>query len=193
MINSTTDLVQKFNHWKDTLEHVRNVQNNILKTCELFINGDRDMLAFWGTLCQIFNYNFGWVTLVEDMLERALVHDDSKFGYDEWLDFAEANYGGKLKQLEYGSPEYKQQLKTILGPALKHHYEVNDHHPEFWNDGLLSMPLPAVIEMLCDWEAASRRHNTGDVYKSVIINADRFGYGDDVKDAFKEFYDILLK
>jgi len=47
--------------------------------------------------------------------------------------------------------------------------------------GLHRMSLPALLEMLCDWLAATKRHNDGDIRKSIEINQKRFGYGDELK------------
>jgi len=57
---------------------------------------------------------------------RADVHDVSKLGADEkpYFDAAMSLWG-----MTYGSPKYKAALAR-LGPALEHHYKVNDHHPE---------------------------------------------------------------
>ena len=43
------------------------------------------------------------------------------------------------------------------------------------------MNLVDLIEMLCDWKAATMRHNDGDIMKSIEINQERFGYGDEIK------------
>lgn len=50
--------------------------------------------------------------------------------------------------------------------------------PEF---GISGMNLIDLIEMLCDWKAATIRHNDGDIRKSIAINQKRFGYSDEMK------------
>lgn len=32
-----------------------------------------------------------------------------------------------------------------------------------------------VVELLCDWKAASERHHSGNIRKSIAVNAERFG------------------
>ena len=44
-----------------------------------------------------------------------------------------------------------------------------------------SMSLLALTEMLVDWKAASERHETGDIHRSIDLNQVRFGYGDEIK------------
>lgn len=46
------------------------------------------------------------------------------------------------------------------------------------------MNLVDLIEMMCDWYAATKRHGNGDLMKSVDINQERFGYGDELKQIF---------
>jgi len=47
--------------------------------------------------------------------------------------------------------------------------------------GLHGMSLLDLLEMLCDWKAATLRHNDGDIRKSIEINQRRFGYSDELK------------
>lgn len=76
--------------------------------------------------------------------------------------------------MTYGSNEYKETLREFK-PAIEHHQKNNRHHPEFYEDGICGMSLVDIVEMLCDWKAASQRHDDGDILKSIAINADRFG------------------
>jgi hypothetical protein len=105
------------------------------------------------------------------LLDRAESHDASKLESPEVEIFA--RYTPKLKELTYGSEEYKQTLAEMKS-ALDHHYEVNAHHPEHHEFGIDDMDLVDIIEMLCDWKAASERHADGDVKQSIKINTDRF-------------------
>jgi len=112
----------------------------------------------------------------------ANVHDQSKLRPPEKEAFDIAT--PKLKGLTYGSPEYMAALKD-LGLALDHHYKNNRHHPEhyvvdgIW--GIWGMDLVDLTEMICDWLAASERHEDGDIIASIEANQKRFGYSDDLK------------
>ena len=68
--------------------------------------------------------------------------------------------------------------------ARQHHYAANRHHPEHFTKGIDDMTLIDIIEMLCDWKAASLRQNDGNLLKSIEINAQRFGYDDQLKRSF---------
>lgn len=110
--------------------------------------------------------------------QRAEDHDYSKLCEPEKSVFDE--YTPKLRGSTYGSDEYKSYL-TAMKPALDHHYAHNSHHPEYYTNGIRGMDLLDVIEMLCDWKAATLRHADGDLRRSIEINQKRFGYTDELK------------
>jgi hypothetical protein len=83
-------------------------------------------------------------------------------------------YTPKLREMEYGSPEYRESLEG-LRPALEHHYANNRHHPEHHADGVGGMTLVDLIEMLADWKASTERMSNGDLRRSLEINSERFG------------------
>lgn len=120
-----------------------------------------------------------FLRIIRNMLhKRLLTHDESKLESPEVEIFAE--YTPKLAHTTYGSDEYKQYLSEMQ-KALKHHYECNRHHPEHFEEGIRGMNLVDLVEMICDWKAATLRHNDGDIYKSIEINQKRFGYSDELK------------
>jgi len=114
--------------------------------------------------------------------ERGSRHDASKLESPEKELFDE--YTPKLRDMTYGSDEYKACLGQ-MGVALKHHYAVNSHHPEFHENGVSGMDLLDVFEMLADWRAATSRHADGDIVKSLEINRKRFGLSD-------QLFEILM-
>jgi hypothetical protein len=115
---------------------------------------------------------------IHDLDMRAMRHDLSKLESPEVEVFNE--FTPKLKGSTYGSPEYAEFLKA-MGEGLRHHYEANDHHPEHFKHGIRDMSLIQLLEMLCDWMAAVKRHDDGDIRRSIEHNADRFCYGDEIK------------
>lgn len=108
---------------------------------------------------------------VAELNFRGMSHDASKLREPEKELFDK--YTPMLALLVYGSDEYKQCLAE-LKPALDHHYSTNRHHPECHEDGVNSMTLVDIIEMFCDWKAASERHNGGSFEKSIEYNKGRF-------------------
>lgn len=113
---------------------------------------------------------------------RANIHDDSKLESPEKEIFDQVT--PKLRTLTYGSDEYKAGIAE-LGEALAHHYANNSHHPEHYPNGVNGMTLLDVVEMFCDWKAASERHADGDFAKSLEINRNRFGISDQLAEIFE--------
>jgi hypothetical protein len=109
---------------------------------------------------------------------RAHGHDQSKLVAPEREVFDE--FTPKLKDSTYGSEEYKAFLGG-MGEGLAHHYAENDHHPEHFPNGVQDMDLLQVVEMLCDWKAATLRHADGNLRRSIAQNAERFGYGSELE------------
>lgn len=115
---------------------------------------------------------------VSVIFSRWLDHDKSKLKSPEVEIFDE--YTPKLRDCIYGSDEYKNFLKEMK-VALDHHYSVNRHHPEYHENGIQDMNLADIVEMLCDWSSACKRHKTGNIFESIEINQKRFGYSDELK------------
>lgn len=113
--------------------------------------------------------------------QRAIRHDNTKFDQGEWEYFVA--HTAKLSELTYGSPEYKAELDAMR-PAIEKHYAANRHHPEHFPEGTAGMTLIDLLEMLCDWLAATQRHRDGDIVNSIKLNQQRFGYSDELKSIF---------
>lgn len=106
---------------------------------------------------------------------RAAHHDASKLEEPEKAGFDALTF--KLANLTYGTDEYRAALDEGK-PTIKHHYAVNDHHPEHWPNGINDMSLLSILEMLCDWKAASERTKQGSIEASLAHNKVRFGIDD---------------
>lgn len=124
------------------------------------------------------------------LFERLHLHDKSKLESPEKELFDK--YTPLLKSLTYGSEEYKESLVN-LKPALDHHYTNNSHHPEHYENGIDGMCLIDVVEMLCDWLAAVKRTDNGDIYKSLEINRTRFNMSDQLYSILKNTVDRHFK
>ena len=120
-----------------------------------------------------------YIRLMTDKLtSRGVNHDKVKLESPEVEVFAE--YTPLLAKTTYGSPEYREALAGMK-PALEHHYANSRHHPEHFVNGILDMNLVDIVEMLCDWKAASERQMNGNLLHSIEMNAERFGYGEQLK------------
>lgn len=111
----------------------------------------------------------------QQLAKRSIYHDRSKLESPEKEGFDEVT--NVLRGITYGSPEYKAQLEK-LKPVLDHHYAENSHHPEHYEKGVGGMNLLDLVEMFCDWKAATERHADGSVEKSIQHNKGRFKLSD---------------
>jgi hypothetical protein len=120
---------------------------------------------------------------------RAIEHDASKLLPPEKECFDEIT--PLLKGSTYGSEEYKATMDRMR-PAIDHHQKSNRHHPEYFDNGINGMNLIDIVEMICDWKAASERHADGDIYRSLEINKERFGMSDQLVSILKNTVDYMF-
>ena len=127
------------------------------------------------------------IILVHLLKDRAEHHDDSKLGPIEKPIFDQ--YSENLKQVEYGSEEYKNNLQQMQ-VALDHHYNNNSHHPEYFVNGISGMNIVDLMELVVDWYI-SAKSNHGDIHNSIEKNQERFHYSDDLKSIFHNSVALL--
>jgi hypothetical protein len=141
------------------------------------------------TLLHIKRVNELLLLFAKELMDRAICHDNSKLYDPEKPLFDKMT--PLLKGLTYGSEEYKKSLAE-LKPALDHHYSHNSHHPEYYKDGINDCNLFDLVEMLCDWKAASERHTDGNIFKSIQINKIRFEMADQLAKIFENTVNKLF-
>ncbi len=117
------------------------------------------------------------------LIKRAAKHDLSKYGKEESLHFERVL--SIFKTAKYGTQAYQDAVAS-LGPALGHHYDHNPHHPEHYMGGIAQMSPLDLVEMLCDWKAASKRYNSN-FTESLEIGRKKFGYSDYQNASFEDF------
>ena len=120
--------------------------------------------------------------VIRELLERAEDHDESKLHHPEVEAFAE--HTENLAGSTYNSHEYNGR-KELMKHALTHHYAKNRHHPEHHFSGVNDMTLVDLVEMFCDWKAATLRHHDGNLLKSIEINAARFKLSPQLQQIFE--------
>ena len=112
----------------------------------------------------------------DNLRERAIVHDNSKFVEDEARGYA--RFEDMPEGLEYGSPEHKAAMAKIMenNDCFVIHSARNDHHPEHY-DKVSEMGLFALVECVCDWAGATIAYgNKGNWQDSVEHNIKRYGF-----------------
>ena len=90
----------------------------------------------------------------EELLERARVHDVSKYGAEERIPYIWLTEYHRCRRS--GEPfEYPEGMAERVKLAIKHHVTSNRHHPEFHADAN-EMSEVDLIEMVCDWTAMAQ-------------------------------------
>ena len=110
--------------------------------------------------------------IIQCLTDRAEQHDGSRL--EPFEKEIQDNAMPPSPTVEYRSLE-DQQNTARLQRAVDHHNSKNRHHPEYYGEcGIGCMDLIDIIEMLCDWRAATMRSENGDIRKSIEINIERF-------------------
>jgi hypothetical protein len=90
----------------------------------------------------------------EELIERARVHDASKFGPEERVPYIWLTEYHRCRRS--GEPfEYPKGIAEKVKLAIDHHVTTNRHHPEFHIDPN-DMSEVDLIEMVCDWTAMAQ-------------------------------------
>jgi len=120
------------------------------------------------TLEHIKEVSFYLGECIKNLVDRQDTHDSSKLKEPEkmYLD----KFTPLLKKMAFGSEEYKE-TKLKMSVALNHHYANNKHHPENFINGINGMNLLDILEMFCDWMAATKRNPNGDIFRSIEIES----------------------
>ncbi len=114
------------------------------------------------------------------LLERLSDHDQSKYDDDELgLVLGKPS----LDKYQYMSVEERAALAAVKG-AVARHYAKNSHHPEHYENGINGMSLLDLIEMACDWKAASESSSNGSFENSIRFGEERFGMSPQLVDIF---------
>lgn len=122
------------------------------------------------------------VTICVELIKRAMLHDLSKFSKVEMNCFAPK--AGMLKTMQYGSIDYFSFLNEEK-EAIQHHYKINTHHPEYYNNDYTKMSMYDIIEMYCDFKSSVKKNKNGNLDRSFEINKNRFHLSDEIINLMK--------
>ena len=120
--------------------------------------------------------------VIFSLITRLKNHDKTKLEQPEKEVFD--RYTPYTRNVQYGSKEYWDVLNG-MSDGLSHHYENNDHHPEYHEDGVSGMSLLSLLEMFVDWYASSLRGDSNNFRNSLEVSKQRFKISD-------QLYQILI-
>lgn len=128
--------------------------------------------------------------LMNELNHRRQEHDESKLQYPEKNMYD--TYIPMLQKAKYGSPEYFEIRNKMQEEGLDHHYEVNRHHPEHFENGINDMTLIDIVEMFADQVAASMKSDTG-YLKGLESNKTRHDINNQLYQIFVNTYNEYFK
>jgi cytidylate kinase len=130
-ITETSKTIEKVKEYEEYIkEHIQNVRNSY--------NDRKSKIQL------VLGLSEGDMQELENRIKN---HDNSKWSNDEFDAYRRHFHSVSDKEKEDSEEDFKK--------AWKHHYTVNDHHPEYWKN--TDMPNIAIAELICDWEAMSRK------------------------------------
>jgi len=117
------------------------------------------------------NHDVGVLMLrfVQQLIDRAQVHDATKLEEPEFSQHKE--YTDQAQGVKFGSEEYNK-LRQKFQLIHEYHFDRHRHHPEHFPNGINDMNLVDLIEMMCDWKAASVWYK-GDMQSSLKVQRKR--------------------
>lgn len=126
--------------------------------------------------------------LGRDLIAKSMLHDNSKFYGIEWEMISTPDINEEDK-------EKKKELEDKRLAAIIQHQSVNDHHPEFYPNGVSDMNRLATAEMVCDWYARSHEFGTNlrDWIKDSALERWSISPNGKKYKEIKYFLDLLLE
>ena len=115
--------------------------------------------------------------IIEELSHRANVHDSSKYSNDETVGFVKAI---PYTNIKWGSTDIPNDIANSLQDSLLIHHSRNDHHPEYFENGIEDMDLIQLLELACDWRAAMIRHKNFDIDETICVGQTRFKFCDSI-------------
>tara|TARA_Y100000310_G_C20487100_1_gene717398 strand:+ start:361 stop:984 length:624 start_codon:yes stop_codon:yes gene_type:complete len=126
--------------------------------------------------------------LGRDLIAKSMLHDNSKFFGIEWEMIS-------TPEIEEEDKDKKKELEHKRLVAIVQHQSVNDHHPEFYPNGVDDMNKLATAEMVCDWYARSHEFGTSlrDWIKDKALERWKISPNGKKYKEIKYFVDLLLE
>ena len=150
---------------KGTLIHKSIILNSANKMFDYLVDNNQEKLAM-------------------ELIERIIVHDNSKFTSEELYGLAKIKNKKALTDPNVLLSEEQQKLVEL-------HWKNNRHHPEYFDD-VSQMEEIDIIEMCCDWHARSVQYNTDLLEFAKIRQENRFHFPEDMYKKILKYCNVLL-
>lgn len=150
---------------KDTLEHKKIIMDSAYKIAEYLFSKGENKLGI-------------------EIIDRAIVHDNSKFTNDELYALSSISSSDALTDPNVLLSDDQQKLVEI-------HWRNNRHHPEYFSS-IRNMSEIDIIEMCCDWHSRSVQFGTDLIAFAKVRQENRFHFPDDIFDKILFYCNILI-
>lgn len=150
---------------KDTLEHKKIVMDSAYKMAEyLFEQGKNDLGI--------------------EIIDRAIIHDNSKFSKEELYALSSISSSEALTDPNVLLSSDQQKL-------VEKHWKNNRHHPEYFSS-INNMSEIDIIEMCCDWHSRSVQFGTDLVEFAKVRQANRFHFPEAMFEKILFYCNVLI-
>lgn len=164
--DSDFNLQEALKQLDDTVVHKHFVMDSAQKMARFFLNDNNFKMA-------------------SDIMNRAYIHDNSKFLNEEFDALAKISNDMSCMQ------DAKQSLSKLKEEAIKIHWKNNKHHPEYWKN-YNDMSDLDIIEMVCDWHSRSTQYKTDLLEFVKARQDDRFKFPEKMFEKILFYCNILL-
>lgn len=118
------------------------------------------------------------------LLQRAQVHDNSKFKSEEIACMSQ------IIGTNNGMTNPKYVMQDADKKLIETHWKNNRHHPEHFNS-LSEMSELDIIEMVCDWFARQAQYKTNFMEFVLTRQDNRFHFPDDIFKKILDYCEVL--
>ena len=150
---------------KDTLEHKKIVMDSCYKMAEYLFNEGKNELGV-------------------EIINRAIVHDNSKFSKEELYALSSISSAKALTDPNVLLSNDQQKLVEM-------HWKNNRHHPEYFS-AITNMSEIDIIEMCCDWHARSVQFGTNLIEFAKVRQENRFHFPKEMFNKILFYCNILI-
>lgn len=128
--------------------------------------------------------------IIPEVINRCETHDVSKLSSPEKEVYDK--YIPELKKYEFGSPEYREVREAMKKEGLDHHFEVNRHHPEHFENGITDMTIIDLLEYVVDHFSSSLK-STSSFEVGEAKNKELYNINDDLFKIIMNTYNEYFK
>lgn len=155
--DNTVEDLEKAQKEEDYLDYIHEHVNNVILMYEQYffpyLSDDNLIIDN-----EYFNTD-DFKNAISELKDHIVEHDNSKYSEEEFNAYRRHFFPTNTEKTD----ENQETALDEFEAAWEHHKRNNPHHPQYWVNPETGVPedmsLGAIIEMLCDWMAMSKKFN----------------------------------